>query len=386
MNPRLRHLASALLVALSLGALIVPSAGAKPGDAAKRFSPQVRRQLARALDTSFGKTVSPGAIVGVWIGDRSWTATRGSARRGAEVVPTLADHTRIGSLTKTFTGTLILELADEGKLALTDTIDKWFPWVPNASQITVHELGNMSSGINTYTADQSFLDRYFSTPTAPWKPIEVIRDGVSLPPTFAPGKGFFYSNTNFMLLGAIAERVTGESIGRLFRERIFAPLGMTHTSYPYSTFLASPLWHGYTTQSATGGGTTVRDATNWNPTGFGAAGQIVSTLGDMKLFAAGIGTGALLSSAGQKAQVEPNPYAVKGGRAYAFGVGADNGWLTHAGTVPGYNTDFAYLPKLHAAIVVLTNTDMEPEPGAGGPAPAITSALSEVIAPGDVVH
>ena len=215
---------------------------------------------------------------------------------------------------------------------------------------------------------------------------EACGDGVSLPPKFDPGKGFFYSNTNFMLLGAIAEKVTGESIGRLFRERIFAPLGMTHTFYPYSTVLAQPHWHGYTTQSATGNGTTVRDATNWNPTGFGAAGQIVSTLGDLRLFAEGLGTGALLSAAGRKAQVEPNPYAVKGGRAYAFGVGTDNGWLTHAGTVPGYNTDFAYLPKLHASIVVLTNTDMEAEPGAGGPAPAITSALSAVIAPGDDVH
>ncbi len=386
MNPRLRHLASALLVALTLGALIVPAVGAEPSGAAEPFPPRVRRELTKALDSSFGTTVSPGAIVGVWVGDRAWTATRGSTRRGAKAAPTLADHTRIGSLTKTFTGTLILELADEGKLALSDTIDKWLPWVPNANQITVHELGNMSSGINTYTADQSFLDRYFSTPMAPWKPIEVIRDGVSLPSTFAPGKGFFYSNTNFMLLGAIAERVTGESVGRLFREHIFEPLGMTHTSYPGTIFLASPFWHGYTKQDATGEGTTIRDATHWNPTGFGAAGQIVSTVGDMKLFAEGIGTGALLTKAGRRTQVEANPYAVKGTRAYAFGVGTDNGWLTHAGTVPGYNTDFAYLPKLHASIVVLTNTDTAAEPGGGGPAPAITSALSEVIAPGDVVH
>ena len=257
--------------------------------------------------------MAPGAIVGVTVGDRTWKSVRGSTRRGAKVRPRLGDHTRIGSLTKTFVATLILQLADDGKLKLTDTIDNWVPWVPNASQITVRDLGDMGSGINTYTADQGFLDAYFANPRAAWTPIEVIKDGVSLPPKFAPGQGFFYSNTNFLLLAKIAEKVTGKPIGRLLRERIFDPLGMTHTSYPYTTALPAPSWNGYTNQDASGTGDKIFDATHWNPTPFGAAGQIVSNLADMQIWAKAIGTGSLLTKAGHRAQLTANP--LRGQRA-----------------------------------------------------------------------
>ena len=113
---------------------------------------------------------------------------RGTTRKGAKVAPTLPDHTRIGSVTKTFTGTVILQLAAEGKLSLDETIARWFPWVPNAGQITVRELGNMSSGINSYTYDPASLNRYFGAPRATWKPPELIEAGVSLA-RFAAGRG-----------------------------------------------------------------------------------------------------------------------------------------------------------------------------------------------------
>jgi D-alanyl-D-alanine carboxypeptidase len=388
MNSRLRKLPLALVATLLIGALLASAASAAPSPsrkspAEKPFPAAVQKQLAEALDSSWGKTVAPGAIVAVSVGDRSWTATRGTTRIGTRIRPRLADHPRIGSLTKTFVGTLILQLSDEGKLKLSDPLARWFPWVPNASQITIRELGDMSSGLNTYTADQGFLDAYFADPLAAWTPIEVIKDGVSLPPKFAPGQGFFYSNTNFLLLAKIAEKVTGEPIGRLLRVRIFDPLGMTHTSYPYTTALPAPFWNGYTNQDASGTGTRILDATHWNPTPFGAAGQIVSNLHDMRIWAQAVGTGALLSKAAFRAHLTPNPFAVKGVKKYEFGIGQDNGWITHAGTVPGFNSDFGYLPKLKASIVVLTNTDIEAEPHSA-PSVSIMSALSAVVAPDDV--
>jgi D-alanyl-D-alanine carboxypeptidase len=378
----------ALVVTLLIGAIFAGPAGAAqaapaPAPADQPFPAGVQKRLGAALSSSWSKTVAPGAIVSVTVGDQTWTAVRGSTRKGGKVRPRLGDHTRIGSLTKTFVGTLILELADEGKLKLSDTLDRWFPWVPNAGQITIRELGDMSSGLNTYTADQSVLDTYFADTRAAWKPIELIKSGVSLPPKFAPGQGFFYSNTNFLLLGKIAEKTTGEPIGRLLRERIFEPLGMTETSYPYSTKLPAPFWNGYTNQDASGTGDKVVDATNWNPTFTGAAGQIVSTLADMRTWAKAIGTGALLTKAGFREHLTPNPFSAKGAKEYDFGVGTDNGWITHAGTVPGFNSDFGYLPKRGASIVVLTNTDLEAEPRSQ-PSVSIMSALSAVIAPEDV--
>lgn len=139
----------------------------------------------------------------------------------------------------------------------------------------------------------------------------------------------------------------------------------------------------YTNQDASGTGPRILDATHWNPTPFGAAGQIVSNLHDMRIWAKAVGTGALLGKAAFRAHLTPNPFAVKGGKKYEFGIGEDNGWIIHAGTVPGFNSDFGYLPKLKTSIVVLTNTDIEAEPHSL-PSVSIMSALSAVIAPDDV--
>lgn len=376
-----RTAATAALTLAALGGLIAPAAGAAPNGAEKPFSPALQKKLGKALDSAWGETVAPGAIVGVWVDGRGWTATRGTTRKGVKDAPTVADHTRIGSITKTFTGTVIMQLVAEDRLMLSDTIDRWFPWIPNASQITVRELGDMSSGINTYTADPATLERYFGAPQTVWKPIELVRAGASQAPKFPPGQGFFYSNTNFLMLGQIAEKLTGKPIARLMRERIFAPLGMTETSYPYTTALPKPYWNGYTNQNFVG--TEIHDSTHWSPTFFSSAGQIVSTLGDLKVYARAIGTGSLIGKAAQRQRLQPNPASVAAGREYDFAIGRDHGWITHSGEVPGYNTQFGYLPKLRATVVVLTNTDMA-NPNGAAPAPTLLSALAKTIAPQNV--
>ncbi len=376
-----RTAAAVVSTLVALGGLIAPGAVAAPRSAERPLAPALQKKLGRALDSAWGQTVAPGAIVGVWVGDRGWTATRGTTRQGAKLAPSVADHTRIGSITKTFTGTVIMQLVAEGRLKLSDTIDRWFPAVPNASQISVRELGDMSSGINTYTANPATLERYFGAPQTIWTPTELIDSGVSLPAKFPPGQGFFYSNTNFLMLGQIAEQVTGRPIARLMRERIFQPLGMTRTSYPYTTALPKPYWHGYTNQNFVG--TTIHDATHWSPTFFSAAGQIVSTLGDLKVYARAVGDGSLIGRAAQRQRLQPNRASVAAGREYDFAIGRDHGWITHSGEVPGYNTQFGYLPKLRATVVVLTNTDMQ-NPNGAAPAPTLLSALAKVIAPKNI--
>jgi D-alanyl-D-alanine carboxypeptidase len=338
-------------------------------------------KLAKALDSAWHQTVSPGAIVGVWVGDKGWVATRGTTRKGAHEMPTLQEHTRIGSITKTFTGTVILQLVDEGKLKLSDKLSRWFPWMPEAANITIRELGDMSSGINSYSLDESFTNSYLAEPQETWTPIQLIKIASEEPRKFPVGQGFFYSNTNFLLLGQIAAKVTGRPIGRLIRERIFEPLGMAQSSYPFTTALPTPFWNGYTNQNVTG--TKVRNATHWSTTAEGAAGQIVSTLGDLRTYVKALGSGSLISNAAQKARLQPNPFSVAAGREYDFAIGKDHGWLSHSGEVPGFNTIFGYLPKLKAEIVVLTNTDIEAQPKIA-PAPAIMSALTEVVSPANV--
>jgi D-alanyl-D-alanine carboxypeptidase len=371
---RRSHAALASLLVLVLLASFAASATAAP------LGKSTEAKLDKALTKAFAKTKAPGVTAGIWIGGKGWTAVRGSTMKGKQVTPTLAEHTRIGSVTKTFTGTVILQLVDEGKLKLDESIEKWFPTAPEANKITIRELGDMSSGINSYTADEAIVTRYFTKPQTIWNPDELIDGGLALERKFAPGKGFFYSDTNTLMLGQIAEAVTGESIATLLRKRIFGPLNLKGTSFPSTTKIPTPFWNGYTDQNVEG--TKVRDSTHWSPTFAGAAGQVISTLPDLHRWAIALGTGSLISKGAQQQRLKPNPYSVGEGREYLFCLGDDHGWLLHTGDIPGYNTTIGYLPKKKAVIVVMANTDIEAENSL--PTPAVTTALAEVITPGNV--
>ncbi len=371
--PLFRRSAIPLLLSLALvGAISAPAGGAE-------LSPGTAKKLDRALGQTLRQTRAPGAIAGVSIGNRGWKATRGSAVRGAGGRPGFDTHTRIASVTKTFTGTLILQLVDRGRLGLDDTIDRWFPALEGADETTVRDLGDMGSGILGYSANGTFVDRYLARPKTVWKPSELITAGVRKKRLFDPGDGFNYSNTNFVMLGRIVQKVTGNPVAQVMKRRIFKPLRMSETSYPFTTDLPRPFWNGYTEQAVTGN--PLRNATHWSPTFAGAAGQIVSTLADMRRYTKALGTGSLLSPATQRERLKPNPASIQGGREYLFALGRENGWLAHTGTIPGYNSEIAYLPDQKISILVFANSDTADANGVG-PAPAILEALAEVVSPG----
>jgi D-alanyl-D-alanine carboxypeptidase len=381
---RARQLALAAVTA-AVVATLAPSAVAIAGDRTAAAKPPAGRldartsgRLDRALGAALAKTWSPGVIAGVWVGNRGWTSVRGVADRASGRAPRLRDHTRIGSITKTFTGTLILQLVDEGRLSLDETIERWFPAFPGASGITVRQLGEMSSGIASYTLDHPTVATYLTSPQTVWTPQQLTAISSALPRLFAPGDGFNYTNTNFIMLGQIVEQVTGRPLTEVMRGRLFAPLRMRHTTYRALTRLPSPSWRGSTLQGATDGN--VRDATAWNPTFAGAAGQIVSTLGDLRKWTRAVGRGSLLKPATQRERLRPNVASRSAGRAYAFAIGTSGGWLMHSGELPGFNTQIAYLPERDLSVVVLANADIAA--ASGNPAPAIFDALAAVIAPG----
>jgi D-alanyl-D-alanine carboxypeptidase len=366
--------AVALTAVLSVFAVIANSADARP------FDLGTQARLDRAVRVTMGQNWAPGVIAGVWKGDRSWTATQGLTSRTVGRRPRLTDHTRVGSVTKTFTGTLILQLVDEGKLSLDDTIERWFPQLPDANTITIRDLGSMASGIATYTANPVITNQYFADPQTTWNPATLIAGGADLPRMFPPGQGFFYSNTNFVMLGQIIEQVTGQPYAQVLRTKILEPLKLAATSYPSTTAIPAPHWNGYTVQGSDNGA--ALDATSWSPTFAATAGQMISTLGDLHRWTRALGRGTLLKPATQRARLVPNPASVGGGRAYLFALGDDHGWLAHDGEIPGFNSQIAYLPSLDATIVVLTNSDIGA--ATGPPSPAFFQALARVIAPENV--
>lgn len=369
----------AVIASMLPGTAAAGTGAARPGGGG--LGTRTVARLDRTLRSTWASTWAPGVIAGVWVGDRGWTAALGSAQRAAGPRPLLVDHTRIGSVTKTMIGTLVLELVDRHKLQLDESIARWFPQLPDASQITIRDLGDMSSGIASYTTNPTFTSHYFSDPTMSWTPDQLIAGGAALPRTFAPGDGFDYSDTNFVMLGRILELVTHKPLAQLFGAMLFKPLGMNASSYPTGNGLPSPYLHGYTIQGSTKGN--VLDSTNWSPTAAAGAGQAISTLGDLHRWTVAVGTGQLLTPAAQRARLIPNAASAAGGRAYLFALGIDHGWLSHEGQIPGYNTQIAYLPKLKATIVVIANTDIA-NASLVTPVTAIFQGLAGVIAPNNV--
>ena len=188
------------------------------------------------------------------------------------------------------TATVILQLVEEGKLKLSDPIGKYVPGMPNGDTATIQQLAEMTSGIAPYTRSDEFQKQLFADPQKVWTPEELIAFEKGQPAEFAPGKGWDYSNTNYVLLGMVIEQVTGKSIADVFQERLFGPLGMNDTVFPgTSNAIADPHLRGATVQGQDDG--VIGDATDWNPTEAYTAGEVISTLEDLETWAHALFTG-----------------------------------------------------------------------------------------------
>jgi D-alanyl-D-alanine carboxypeptidase len=286
-----------------------------------------------------------------------WVGNIGVSDQATGVPYTENMHQRIGSITKTFVGTLVLQLVDQGLLSLDDTVDQWFEGVTYGDQITVRMLLNMTSGIASYTEDADFWRTHVTEPERLWTQAELLAYGFEAPPLFDPGARFHYSNTNTIMLGIIIEAVTGEDLRVVLQEGVLDPLGLTHTSFPANTDVSIPetYAHGITRNPETGA---IQDATNWNVSWAWAAGQMISTQEDLRVWARELAVGELLSPAMQAERL--TWVAILPDVDFGYGLGVERffGWLGHGGDLDGYNSESFYRPDLNAAILVFTNTDI----------------------------
>ena len=349
----------------------------------RRFDDATTASFQQVLDDTRATAGFPGVIPMVSSPQGTWIGTSGTIGEGLDAVPTPTDHTRVGSLTKTMTATVILQLSEEGKLDLNDPIGKYVPGMPNGDTATIQQLAEMTSGIAPYTTSDVFQQQLFADPLKVWTPKELIAFEQGQPAEFAPGQGWQYSNTNYVLLGMVIEQVTGQSIADVFAERLFGPLGMTDTVFPSSSnAIADPHLRGLTEQGQDDGATA--DATAGNPSEAFTAGEVISTLHDLEIWAHALFTGeGILQPATQQMRrdsinrtIPPNSATA----GYGFGIGDMGGWWGHDGQIPGYTTAVMHNYDLDTTMVVLVNSDI-PLPGEKGaePAPAIQKALAQVI-------
>ncbi|WP_328993971.1 beta-lactamase family protein [Kribbella sp. NBC_01245] len=221
----------------------------------------------------------------------TWRGASGVAELGTAKPVDPAGSFRIGSVTKTFTATVVLQLAGEGMLSLDDKLDRWLPGVvPAGDGITLRQLLNHTSGLYNYTADLPDAAGIVRERFVHWDPSRAVGMATERGPSFEPGATRSYSNTNYILLGLVIEAATGRTYDTEVHDRILSPLDLQQTFVPGDDVtLPEPHAHGYLAVDGV-----LVDMAEFNPSQAWAAGEIVSTAADLNRFYAALLTGELL--------------------------------------------------------------------------------------------
>lgn len=276
---------------------------------------------------------------------------------------------RIGSISKQFTAAAVLRLAEQGKLSLDDTLDKYYLDFPHGSEVKLRLLLTHTSGRHSYTDKPEFIGRVKEA-IEPAKLIEWFKDDK---PDFAPGKGYHYNNSAYFLLGEIVAKVSGKSLGDYLKEIFFEPLGMKDTGLYVNSAPPDGMAHSY----SYAGGILV-PALDWDMSWAGGAGALYSTVGDLFRWNEALFGGKVLNEASFKAATTPVelPPDVDG-MNYGYGLMMLEvkrlPAVGHGGGLNGWSTYLVRLPKQNCTVVVLTNA--LPQPPKISPSP-IAHALA----------
>ncbi|SDT81761.1 D-alanyl-D-alanine carboxypeptidase [Streptomyces sp. TLI_053] len=364
----------------TLAAAAVPAVfGGAEDEEARELSPELRARLDEAVQRVMREAGIPGVQVGLWLPGRGrYVRAFGVADKVTGEPMTDRLNQRIGSETKTFTATAVLQLVDEGLVGLDEPISAYLDGVPCGEIITVRELLEMRSGLFPYSADQDFANDFLGDPQRVFTPQELLAYGYKHDNMFPPGTQYQYSNSNYVLLGLLVEKLSGRSIEQFVRERITGPSGLDHTLYPEGTALPSPYAHGYTDQTLSG---EVADSTHWNPSWAWSAGAMVSDLRDLKHWAKDAATGTLLSPATQAERLKMLPTGIPGAD-YGLGIFNIGGWIGHNGSLPGYESLTIYLPEECATLVLMLNTDITAQNSE--PSTLVGKAVTSIVTPDHV--
>jgi D-alanyl-D-alanine carboxypeptidase len=317
----------------------------------------------------------------VWVpGKGEFTKGFGYSNLATKSPMALDDHFRIGSNTKTFVATVLLQLVDEKKLSLDDTIGKFKLGlaVPNENRITLRQLAEMRSGlIDPYSVPgvQQKPDAWWSRQT----PRQWVEIAATQPPLFPPGTKYNYSNTNWFLLGLIIEKVTHDTIQNEIQKRILAPLALVHTSFPTTQWgMPQPYAHGYSLNAT---GQWIDQSVALAPSVSWAAGVMISDMADMKRWVRAYVTGTTNGASSQKARLTCLPTG-EGNLAFGLGIGCSAGWYGYTGGITGYNTGAYYMPATGVTIIALVSSQIEkPFPGVAN---AIFRDIAKIVTPNNV--
>ena len=307
---------------------------------------------------------------------------------------------RVGSITKQFTAAAVLQLVEQGRLSLADTLGRFLPQYPRWAHVTVRELLSHTSGIPTYTASSAWNARM----TEAIAPDTVLGFVAGQPFDFAPGTRFAYDNTGYFLLVRVLERVTGRPYAALLRERFFAPLGMAHSTYCPDATTDTSYAAGY--DRARSGPPSYRPTTPMSMTSPYAAGALCLTVPDYLRWQAALTAGRVVTAATYARMSRSDTLADGKPTGYGWGLAPGQAgthrFVEHGGDINGFSAQQLWFPDDTLRVVVFTNTlgsdpgrlaanvaavvlglPLQPAPTAAAPSPAapLPAALRDA-APG----
>ena len=325
------------------------------GPIAEALGPQLDQVLQEQLE----QYRIPGQSATIIFPDGSrWNGAAGVADvdPGTAVTPDTTFVT--GSITKTFVAATIMQLQEEGVLSIDDPLANWLPDYPNAENITLRQLLSHQSGLFNYFVHPEYNARVFNEPDHRWTPQEVLDDFV-LEPKAEPGARYYYSNTNFLLLGMVIEAATDKQLGQVLHERFLDPLGLDETFV--QSYEEPPPGSALGCLQKPNGPVCLDDGTNYRPTlsaatvAFGA-GDVISTASNLADWVRDIYGGHVLAP---ESLAEMTDYVERGNDSYGLGTRTrttlGHRAFGHTGSLRGFDAAMWHYPDLDTTITVLTN-------------------------------
>lgn len=317
--------------------------------------------MAMAVRTADGTVIGVESGYSDPAGENAWSVNTQSA---------------VGSVTKSFTSVVIMQLIEESKLSLDDTIDTWFPAQPKGDKITVRMLLSHTSGLNTFIWEPKLHEGEWNKE---WTPQDLVAIANEAGPVSEPGSSeAHYSNTNFVLLGLIAEGITGNSWAQEVESRIIKPLDLQDTTFLSAEGILDTIVGGYT-KTADGYQNLLEEPSYPHASSIWSAGEIVTTASDLLTYTSALFDGDLVSSETLAVMAQPVGTDVNSGILWGLGGGTIEGLLPGAfgigGDIPGYAAFLIGLQDSKLAVVALVNTD---EGDVIGPSLAAMEYLSSV--------
>ncbi|GLZ77496.1 serine hydrolase [Actinorhabdospora filicis] len=319
----MRRAAATVLAATTLLAVAAVPEAAHAG----RSRPDLRETVQSVVDRGFA-----GVQMRVYDERGEWTGSAGVSRLGSPARPSTEGLFRVGSATKAFTSALVLGLVDEGRVGLDTSAGTYLPEWHLDPRITVRMLLQHTSGVFNFTGEY-YPDGTF-TPGIPvrgkewvdnrfhdYRPAELVTLALSKEPRFAPGQGWSYSNTNYVLLRLLVENVTGDPFARAMRQRVLRPLGLSDTSVPDGrTDIPGPHAHGYH-RYLDGEQWKTADVSRQSPTWLSTGGDMISTTEDLSAFLAALLDAEFFSQPLLDEMLRPDPRSPVG---YGLGLSVND--------------------------------------------------------------